>query len=152
MSINDTKETPSIESPGRSDNRFLGFLHVIALIGVITGAVGSVGLTLYAGRNTPRFLLVLFIIWVLSPFAALAWANLKSKRWSVLTRATLYCVTLVIVLASLAIYGKVVLPPAESPRAFAFIVVPLGSWLLMVIIVPMAEFISRRRPHPSAGV
>ena len=79
MSINDTEETISKESQGKSDSGFLGILHTIALIGVIAGAVGSVGLTLYAGRSTPRFLLVLFVIWVLSPFVALAWANLSFK-------------------------------------------------------------------------
>ena len=54
------------------------------ILAVVAGAVGSVGLMLRAGRSTPRLLLVLFVIWVLSPFVALAWANMVSSvgRWS----------------------------------------------------------------------
>ena len=54
---------------------FLGLLRGMALIAVVAGAVGSLGLMLRADQRTPRFLLVLFFFWVLSPFVALAWAN-----------------------------------------------------------------------------
>jgi hypothetical protein len=152
MSINGSGEITSEASRGRPAMGFLGLLRVVALIAVVAGAVGSVGLTLRAGRSTPRLLLVVFVIWVLSPFVALAWANMVSKRWSVLTRATLYCVTLVITLGSLVIYGElVVLRPPGSANAFLFVVVPPGSWLLMAIVVPIAAFISRRRSHRGAG-
>lgn len=123
----------------------------MALIAVVAGAVGSVSLMLRADQRTPRFLLVLFLIWVLSPFVALAWANVVSKRWTVLTRAALYCVTLVITLGSLAFYGELVLPPPGSPRAFVFVAVPPVSWLLMTIVVSMAALISRRLSHRRAG-
>jgi hypothetical protein len=106
---------------------------------------------LSAGRRTPGFLLVLFVFWVVSPFVALAWAYVVSKRWSVLTQATLYYVTLVITLAALAIYGRVVLPPGASPRATVFVVVPPGSWLLFAISVLTAALISRRRSQRSTG-
>lgn len=150
MSINGSGEITSEASRGRPDGGFLGFLRAVALIALVAGAVGSVGLTLRAGRSTPRLLLIIFVIWVLSPFVALAWAHMVSKRWSVLTRATLYCVTLVITLGSLAIYGDVVLPPEGSPRAFVFVIVPPGSWLLMAIVVPIAAFVSRRLSHRGA--
>lgn len=151
MSINGPREITDTASRGRPDGGFLGLLHTLALIAVVAGAVGSGGLILRAGRSTPRLLLVLFVIWVLSPFVALAWANMVSKRWSDLTRATLYGVTLVITLGALAIYGAVVLPPAGSPRAFVFVVVPPGSWLLMVIVVSIAAFISGWRSRRGAG-
>ena len=149
MSINGSDEVTSEASQG-SNRGFPGLLRAVSLIAVVAGAAGSVGLTLRAGRSTPRFLLVLFVVWVLSPFVVLAWANMLSKRWSVLTRATLYCVSLVITLGSLIIYGNVVLPPVGSPRAFVFVVVPPGSWSLVAIAVPIAAFISRRRSHRSA--
>lgn len=136
---------------GRPDGAFLGLLRAVARIAVVVGAVGSVGFMLRAGRRTPHFLLVLFVIWVLSPFVALAWANLVAKRWSVPTRATLYGVTLLIALGSLAIYGGVVSPPAGSPGAFVFVAVPPGSWLLMTIVVPIAAWISRRLSRRGAG-
>ena len=89
---------PLKSSRGRPDGGFLGLLQAEALIAVLAGTVGSIGLMLHAGRNAPRLLIVLFAIWVLSPFVALALANGVSKRWSVLTRATLYSVMLVVAL------------------------------------------------------
>jgi hypothetical protein len=137
-------------SQGGPDGGFLGVLRAVALIATVTGAGGSVGLMLRAGRRTPRLLLVLFVIWVLSPFVALAWANMVSHRWSVLTRATLYGVMLIITLGSLAFYGDVVWRPRPQP-AFMFLVVPLGSWLLMTIVVPIAALVSGRLSRRGAG-
>jgi hypothetical protein len=129
---------------GRPDGGFLGLLHAVALTAVVAGAGGSVGLMLWVGhRNPSRILLVLFAIWVLSPFMALLLANMVSKRWSVLTRATLHGVMLILTLGSLAFYGDVVWRPRPQP-AFVFLVVPLGSWLLMTIVVPIAALISGR--------
>jgi hypothetical protein len=76
----------------------------------------------------------------------------SSKRWPLLTRATLYGVTLVVTLASLAFYGKLVLPPAGSPRAFVFVAVPPASWLFMTIVVATAALISRGRSRRAVGV
>ena len=126
---------------------FLDRLRGVARIAVVVGAVGSVGLMLRAGRNTPRLLLVLFVIWVLSPFGALAWANTVSQRWSALTRATLYCVTLVVTLGSLAMYGGLIKRPAGTANAFMFVAVPPASWALIAIAVALAALLSRRRSH-----
>lgn len=130
---------------------FLGLLRAVALVAVGAGAVGSIGLMLRADQRTPRFLLVLFFFWVLSPFVAMGWTNVVSKRWPILIRATLYGVTIVITLGSLAYYGGVVLPPPGSPRAFVFVAVPPASWLLMAIVVSIAALISRRRSRRNAG-
>ena len=142
--FNDPSEITSKASLGTPDGGFLGFLRTVAVIAVVVGAVGSVGSMLVEG-HPPMFLRILFTIWVLSPFVALVLANMVSKRWSVTTRATLYCVMLVVTLTSLAIYGYFVLRPHESTPTFVFLVVPLGSWLLIAIVVPMAAFISGRR-------
>jgi hypothetical protein len=120
-------------------------LRTAALTAVLVGAAGSISLLLRAGRSTPRLLLVLFVIWILSPFVALGWANMAAKRWSLLTRATLYCMTLVITLGSLAVYAGRVSPPEGSSRAFGFVIVPPASWLLLAIGVPIAALISRWR-------
>jgi hypothetical protein len=125
--------------------RSMGLLRAMALLAVTAGAVGSLGLMLRADQRTPRFLLVIFVFWVLSPFVVLAWANVVSRRWPVLTRAALYGVTLIIAFGSLACYGKLILPPAGSPRAFMFVAVPPASWLLMALVVSIAALISRRR-------
>ena len=121
MSMNGRGEMTPKASRRRTEGGFLGLLHAAALIAVLAGAVGSVGLMLRAGhRNPSRLLLVLFALWVLSPFIALVLANMVSKRWSVLTRATLYTVMLAIAVGSLAIYGDVALgPPGRRPLSYS---------------------------------
>ncbi len=77
---------------GKASSDPLDAMRKTALIAVLVGAVGSVVLTVYAGRhniNTPTMLLVLFAGWVLSPFVALALALLASTRWAAFTRAVL---------------------------------------------------------------
>lgn len=121
-------------------------LRAAALIAIPVGAVGSMVLFFRAADHPPPLLVVLFILWLLSPFVVLAWAHVISKRWAALTQAALYSVTLVITLASLAIYGKViVVAPAGSPKAAVFVVVAPASWLLMAIVVPAAALLSGRR-------
>ena len=136
----------------RPERGFLGLLRAAALIAVLAGAAGSFGLMLHAGRrNDSRILLVLFTIWVLSPFVALVLADVVSKRWSVLTRATLHSVMLVLTLGSLAIYGDAALGPPRAKAAFVYVVVPAASWLLIAIVVPIAALISGRLSRRSDG-
>ena len=112
---------------------FLGPLRSAALIAVLVGAVVSAGLVLREGQRTPRFLLVLFVLWVLSPFMAVVLAEVISKRWPVLSRAPLHGVSLVFTLGSLAIYGALVLGLATARPAAVFLLVPLASWMLIAI-------------------
>jgi hypothetical protein len=147
MSINERDATTSNVSRGTPDGGFLRPLRAVALVALLAGAVGSEGLMFRAGH--PPFLLrVLFVIWVLSPFAALLaadmLANMVSKRWSIPTRATLYSVMLVIALGSLAVYVADALGPPKSKAAVAYVVVPTASWLLLAIVVPIAALLSRR--------
>ena len=126
----------------------LGALRRAALIALAAGAAGSVGLMLRAGhRQNSRLLIGLFTFWVLSPFMALIVANVVSRRWQVLTRATLYIVMLVVTLATLAIYGYVALGPPRAKKAAVFVVVPPASLLLIAIVVPIAALMSGRQPH-----
>ena len=142
MGINAPSETTGKARRGKPDGGFLGLLRAVALTAVVAGALGSVGLMLWVGhRNPSRLLILLFVIWDLSPFVGLVLADIVSKRWSVLTRATLYGVMLILTLGSLALYGDVVWRPRPQP-AFMFLVVPLGSWLVMTIVVPIAALVS----------
>jgi hypothetical protein len=125
---------------------FLGVLRVTALTAVLAGAVGSIGLMLRAGqRQQSRILIGLFTIWVLSPFAGLVAADMVSKRWSVVTRAALYTVMLIVALGSVAIYGDDTLGHRRAQAAFVYVVVPPASWLIIAIVIPIAAFISARR-------
>jgi hypothetical protein len=152
MSKNGRGEMTSRVSRERPEGGFLGLLRGAALIAVLAGAVGSFGLMLYAGRRQRSLILIgLFTVWELSPFVALVCAHVVSKHWPVLARATLYSVMLVLTLGSLAIYGDVALGPPRPKPAFVFLVVPLASWLLIVIILPIAAFISGRLARRGDG-
>ena len=123
----------------------LQVLRASALIAVLAGAVGSVGLMVRAGHRSPgKMGLVIIAIWVLSPFIALVLGDMVSKRWSVITRVTLYVVMLVITLGSLAIYVYDALGPRRPQAAFVFVAVPPVSCLLIAIVIPVAALISRR--------
>ena len=138
-------------SLGRTEGRFV-VLRTAALIAVLAGAVGSVGLLLRAtNRNPSQLLAVLLAIWVVSPFVALLWASIVSKRWSVLTRVTLYGVMLVVPLSCLAIYVADAIWPRTSPRPFVFIPVPPASWLFSAFVVLAAALISGRRSRRTVG-
>jgi hypothetical protein len=134
------------------DGRDLGLLQTLATAVAGAGAVGSVGLMLWVGRrNSSLVLMILFAIWVLSPFIALLWANRVSRRWPAFTRKALYGLMLILPLVSLAIYGSVAIWPPSSTSAFMFVVLPPCSWLLIGIVIPIAALISRNLPHRGAA-
>lgn len=109
-------------------------LTAAARIAVFAGAAGSVALTLYTGRRNPSLLLMaLFVIWVLAPFVALAWANAHSR---------LHALSVLVAAASLAIYGTIALGPPTAKPAFWFLVVPAAAWLA----IATGLIASRRSP------
>jgi len=127
----------------KKDQRF-SLLREIAVVMVLAGAVCSLGLTLYTGRNNKSVLLiVLFFIWVLSPFIGLLVANVVTKRWSDLIRMTLYILMVFLTLGSLVAYSGVLSPTGAKP-AGVFLIVPLISWVLIVIFILLTALISRR--------
>src|SRR5437764_448822 len=94
---------------------------------------------LHVGRRNPsRVLLVLFAMWVLSPFVGLALAASGSQRWLVAARERVHVVMVIVALASLVIYGRVALGPPRPRPAAAFLVVPLASWGLIAATLGMA--------------
>ena len=152
MNNKSRSETNSATSQGKTNSGFLTFLQAAALIALIAGAVGSLVFMFHAGEHTPRLLLVLFTIWVLSPFVVLLWAIIMSKRWSALTRTILYCVTFIVPLSSLAIYSEWIdVRPAGSANAFLFVVVPPVSLIFIAILVPAAALISGRLSRSDDG-
>ena len=139
-----TNDLVEITSSASSEPDSLRRLRGVALLALAVGALGSLVLMLRAGRHSPRLLLVLFTFWMLSPFVVLVLAHFVSRHWSVLTRATLYIVMLVIALGSLIVYGDDALGHRRPQAAFVYVAVPPLSWLLMVIVVPIAALVSRR--------
>lgn len=122
----------------------LRFLRVMALVILLLSCCGSFWLVLRAsGPDEPVFPEGLFVSWVLSPFIALAITSTFSARWSVSTRVTLYSMMIFIGLCSLVGYSGVLSPPGAKLLA-VFHVVPLASWLLMAVAIPLAAILSNK--------
>jgi hypothetical protein len=117
----------------------LSLLRIIALVVVVAGAGISLALVLRAGRHNHSVLLpVLFVGWVLSPFMGLLVANVVSKRWPVNIRVVLYSLMLFLTVGSLVSYAGV-LNPSGAKLTGIFLVVPLLSWLLILIVISIAK-------------
>lgn len=122
----------------------LSLLRIVALTAGLAGAVGSFSFVLHTGRNNDSVLLVLlFVAWVLSPFIALFVANLVSMRWPAFTRVILYCLIIFLTVGSLVFYSGALRPVGTKP-AFVFLAVPLMSWILIAIVLPISISVSRK--------
>lgn len=103
---------------------------------LLVGALGSAALTGYAGRHNAHIALtVIFVGWVVLPFAALALARRRSATWPAAVQRALGGLAIVTALISLGVYTVVALHP---PRllAFPFLITPLAEWLIIVIVIP----------------
>jgi hypothetical protein len=116
--------------------------ETIILLTVLIGAGGSLVFMFNASRNQRSILLIaLFTICVLSPFIGLLIGNTISKRWSALSRATFYWLTIILTIASLVVYGGILNPPGTK-AGFIFLVVPFTSWVVMGTVILITRTIS----------
>lgn len=98
-----------------------------------------------SGLHPPILLVLLFVIWVIAPFAVLVLANLISRDWPKLTSSTLYALTLILAISSLVIYSYVLVFPLGAQPAFPYVATPIGTLLLITITMAIAAFISRKQ-------
>jgi hypothetical protein len=118
----------------------INFLGWLALLIGIAGAIISLYFMFNAGRNQPSaVLIILFTLWVLSPFIGLLLLNNISKRWIVSVRETLYWLAIIMTILSVAGYSGT-FNPFETKNAFMFLVIPFVSW----VIIAFSFFIARR--------
>ena len=124
--------------------RSTGIWRSIVLVMILIGSVGSIGFTLHAGGNNRSILLVaLFVIWVFSPFMALLVVNIASKRWSNSARVAFLVLVIILTFGALAGYSGILTLPGTKP-AFIFLIIPLISWLLIIIVIFLSRRLSRR--------
>ncbi len=120
------------------------FLRTTALIVALVGAVGSLYFMFSAGRKQNSIiLLALFTAWVLSPFVGLFISNKISNRWTVPARALLSWLMIILTIGSLVAYSGAFNTP-ETKNAFIFLIFPLISWFLIVIVFFIARKISNK--------
>src|ERR1700709_2699298 len=84
----------------------LDLARSLALGVSLAGALASLLLTLQTGRKGSALLVILFSVWVLSPFIGLIIAGLLSRSWFPRTRIMLYILMLIIPAISLLLYGR----------------------------------------------
>jgi ACR3 family arsenite efflux pump ArsB len=120
-------------------------LRTAARIALVGGAAGSVLLMMRAGSHQRSILLLsLFTGWVLSPFIALALANVRSPNWQPVTRTALYGVMLGVSFISLSVYTLHALIPGMK-AGFIYLVVPAACWVLIAIALTTAAALSPKR-------
>ena len=95
-------------------------------------------------RQRSLVLILLFTGWVLSPFLALALANVRSSRWQPITRTALYGAMLGVTFVSISIYALQALLPGMK-AGFIYLVVPGACWLLIAMALATAAALSPRR-------
>lgn len=120
-------------------------LRTAARIALVGGAAGSVSLMIRAGARQPSILLILlFTGWVLSPFVALALANVWSPSWQPITRTALYGAMLGVAFISLSVYTLHALVPGMK-AGFIYLVVPAACWVLIALALTTAAVLSPKR-------
>jgi hypothetical protein len=97
------------------------------------GALGSLDLTILAGKNNTSILLMaLFCGWVLSPFVALFAGIWRSKILN--NRTQFYLAALVVVITALSLTGYAGLFDRPGMKhAFVFLVIPVICWILLLV-------------------
>jgi hypothetical protein len=124
-------------------------LRAAALVAVLAGAIGAIGLWIHAARHPPPLIVALFVLWVLSPFAILGIGCVVAKRWSPGLQKALYWVALFVALATLVIYRDDAIAHRTTHPAFVYVAVPPASWLVTIAAVTITALRARkRRPEP----
>jgi len=114
----------------------------LAWFALLAGGVTAAGLTLYASRHNPSLLLrLMFVVWVLFPFASALTANRFSGGWRSGTATTLHVSSVLICFAALGVYGAAAFGQAGVKLGFLFLVVPPASGLMIAIVVLIASFV-----------
>lgn len=123
----------------------VAWLRSAALVAVVLGALGSIGLLRHAQQHPPPFLILLFIVWVSAPFVILGGANVLSPRWPAAVGKTLHIVTIFIAVASLAIYFDDNVAHRTAKPAFVYVATPPVSVLLSSVAVGAVSLIEKRK-------
>ena len=120
-------------------------LRASARVALVVGAAGSMMLMARAGaRQRSVLLILLFSGWVLSPFLALALANLRAWAWTPRMRTTLHATMVAVAGLCLALYGMHAVRGVMKP-GFVYLVVPAAAWFLIVVALGANALFGARR-------
>lgn len=112
-----------------------------ALFSLLLGASVSLGLMLWVGRhNSSVALMLLFTVWVTSPFAGMALVHRSAKRWPLVRQNLTYNQIRIISMGSALIYVVTVNFRQLAKPAGPFLAVPVASWLLLALWLWMTKY------------
>jgi hypothetical protein len=111
-------------------------LRPLAMSICVVAAIVSLACMYRVGHgNRSVILMLLFTVWVASPFVGLLIGALKSGTWPARSRSVLHGIMLIVSLLAILVYNIVAFGPPRPQPAFAFLMVPLGSWCLVVVVI-----------------
>ena len=111
---------------------------------LIVAALSSIGFMFYTARSQRSIiLLLLFTIWVGSPFIALFYAQSRSKQKTDKFQNNFRWLTLFICIVSVLIYSGILGRLSKQP-AFIYLVVPFISWFLIISMIIGSKFLSKK--------
>lgn len=111
-------------------------LRKVSLISIAVASTGAFGLTMYVGRNNPSLaLMMMFMMWVLSPFVAALIVDTKWEQWTGVRRESLYALMILISVVSLVVFSFVAFGPPMAKPAAPFLLVPAAEWILVAAVV-----------------
>ena len=120
-------------------------LRAVARVALLAGAAGSVLLMMRAGaRQRSVLLILLFTGWVVSPFIALAVANVRASRWQPITRTALYGAMIGVSFISLSVYALHAFIPGMK-AGFIYLVVPAACWVLIALAFATTAVLSPKQ-------
>jgi hypothetical protein len=100
-------------------------LNRVARVCSIVGAMGSLTLMFWTGRNNQSpMLMLMFTAWVLAPYALMALVQSKAAQMPAAARVPLDWGTIVIGAGSVLVYASNALFHYSTNGAFLFLVVP----------------------------
>jgi FlaA1/EpsC-like NDP-sugar epimerase len=112
---------------------------------LLLSAAISLGLMLWTGhRNSSVVLLLLFTLWVGSPFAGMALMYRRAKRWPAVRQHVTYNQIDIISVGSAFIYGSFVGLKQFAKPAGPFLAVPVASWILMAVWFGLTRYFHGR--------
>ena len=120
-------------------------VRALARVALLAGAAGSMALMLRAGaRQRSTLLILLFAGWVLSPFLALALANLRAPRWPPRVQNALYGAMFGVTAVALTVYGSHAVR-GTMKAGFVYLFGPAMCWLLIAVVLGANAIVASRR-------
>jgi hypothetical protein len=112
-----------------------------ALFSLLVGSAVSLALMLWVGRHSSSIvLMLLFTVWVASPFAGMLFVHRSAKNWPLVRQNVTYNQIRIISVGSALIYIGTVNIRQLSKPAGPFLAVPIASWLLMALWLWMTRY------------